>query len=102
MCLISPISCVRLINEWQSDDRSQSRVACRDFLELWRLKKREKFVFLTDDVTQNFLEREVKHSSFSLEKLRKLSKAKKKGDIAKSVHKARYLMMKIITLKTTT
>ena len=37
MCLISPISCVRLINEWQSDDRSQSRVVCRDFLELWLL-----------------------------------------------------------------
>ena len=47
VCLISPISCVRLINEWQSDDRSQSRVACRDFLELWQQKKREKFVFLT-------------------------------------------------------
>ena len=39
MCLISPISCVRLINEWQRDDCSQSRVACRDFLELWLLKK---------------------------------------------------------------
>ena len=44
MCLISPISCVRLINEWQSDDRSQSRVACRDFLELWLLKKIAEFV----------------------------------------------------------
>ena len=42
MCLISPISCVRLINEWQSDDRSQSRVACRDFLELKQLKKKRK------------------------------------------------------------
>ena len=42
MCLISLISCVRLINEWQSDDRSQSRVACRDFLELWLLKKTRK------------------------------------------------------------
>ena len=51
MCLISPISCVRLINEWQSVDRSQSRVACRDFLELWLLKKKpEKFVFLADNV----------------------------------------------------
>ena len=39
---------------------------------------------------------------FNLEKLRKLSKAKKKEDIAKNVHKARYLMMKIITLKKTT
>ena len=29
-------------------------------------------------------------------------KKKKKEDIAKNVHKARYLMMKIITLKTTT
>ena len=44
MCLISPISCVRLINEWQSDDRSQSRVACRDFLELWLLKKKRKIL----------------------------------------------------------
>ena len=42
MCLISPISCVRLMNEWQSVDRSQSRVACRDFLELWLLKKQRK------------------------------------------------------------
>ena len=42
MCLISPISCVRLINEWQSDDHSQSRVACRDFLVLWLLKKKRK------------------------------------------------------------
>ena len=42
MCLISPISCVRLMNEWQSVDRSQSRVACRDFLELWLLKKTKK------------------------------------------------------------
>ena len=49
ICLISPISCVRLINEWQSDDRSQSRVAYRDFLELWLLKK--KSVCLTDNVT---------------------------------------------------
>ena len=64
MCLISPISCVRLINEWQSVDRSQSRVACRDFLELWLLKKNpEKFVFLADNVTQNCLEREVKQNT---------------------------------------
>ena len=38
MCLISPISCVRLINEWQSVDCSQSRVACQDFIGLWLLK----------------------------------------------------------------
>ena len=49
ICLISPISCVRLINEWQSVDRSQSRVACRDFLGLWLLKTQKKFVFLTDN-----------------------------------------------------
>ena len=43
ICLISPISCVRLINEWQSDDRSQSRVAYRDFLELWLLKRKNSY-----------------------------------------------------------
>ena len=48
MCLISPISCVRLINEWQSVDRSQSRVACRDFLELWLLKKKKKKIRISN------------------------------------------------------
>ena len=57
---ISPISCVRLINEWQSIDRSQSRVACRDFLGLWLLKK---FVFLKESVVQNFLKAEVKQNT---------------------------------------
>ena len=60
MCLISPVSCVRLINGWQSVDRSQSRIACRDFLGLWLLKAPKKFVFLTDRVVQNFLAVEVK------------------------------------------
>ena len=60
MCLISPVSCVRLINGWQSVDRSQSRIACRVFLGLWLLKAPKKFVFLTDRVVQNFLAVEVK------------------------------------------
>ena len=42
MCLIS-----------KSAVSGQSRVACRDFVELWLPKKKEeKFVFLTDNVTQ--------------------------------------------------
>ena len=52
MCLIS-----------QSAVSDQSRVACRDFLELWlpkKKKKKTKFVFLTDNITQNFLEGELK------------------------------------------
>ena len=41
MCLIS-----------KSAVSGQSRVACRDFVELWLPKKKEeKFVFLTDNVT---------------------------------------------------
>ena len=59
MCLISPISCVRLINEWQSVDCSQSRVACQDFIGLWLLKAQKKIVFVTDSVVQNFPEAEV-------------------------------------------
>ena len=43
MCLIS-----------KSAVSGQSRVVCRDFVELWlpKKKKEEKFVFLTDNVTQ--------------------------------------------------
>ena len=52
MCLIS-----------QSAVSGQSRVACRDFLELWLPKNKEKFVFLTDNVIQNFLEGEVKQNT---------------------------------------
>ena len=63
MCLISPISCVRLINEWQSVDRSQSRVACRDYLRIWHVKHEKKIVLLRDNVAQNFLEEEVKQNT---------------------------------------
>ena len=42
----------------QSAVSGQSRVTCRDFLELWPPKKREKIVFLADNVTRNFLEGE--------------------------------------------
>ena len=48
----------------QSAVSGQSRVVCRDFLELWlQKKKKEKFVFLTDTVTQNSLEGEVKQNT---------------------------------------
>ena len=49
-CLISPIRCIRLINELQSVDRPQSRAACRDFQGLWLIKKKKfkKFVSLRD------------------------------------------------------
>ena len=64
MCLIS-----------QSAVSGQSRVACRDFLQLWlpKKKKKEKFVFLTDNVTQNFQEREVKKKRKEKPKVRSLT-----------------------------
>ena len=68
MCLISPISCVRLINEWQSVDRSKSRVARRHFLGLWLLKAQKKFVFPKDSVVQNFLKAEVKQNTKTKQK----------------------------------
>ena len=72
MCLISPICCVWLINEWQNVDRSQSRVACQDFIGLWLFEARKKFIFLTDSVVQNFLEAEVNKYEKKNPKLRTL------------------------------
>ena len=41
-CLISPIRWIRLISEWQSVGRPQSRVACRDYLRIWHIKNEKK------------------------------------------------------------
>ena len=58
------------MNEWQSDDRSQSRVACRDFLELWLLKKKPEKIRISSRQCHSKLPRKGSETKYEKKNLK--------------------------------